>query len=308
MRMFFATDLHGSTLCFRKFCAALEFYDCDVLVLGGDLTGKLLVPIQSSPDGGKYVLGGIERRFPADRFADELHRIENIGYYPIPVDDVTLTFSSDDYERVLVQEAVKRAEQWIDHATRVLSALRSPIIVAPGNDDHPDIDEVFRSSPLFALAENVILWVGDHEIITTGFSTPTPWMTHREMSEDALDSYLRPTLSRLNQPSRSLFNIHVPPLGTPLDMCPDLDDELRIKMVAGNPTIGHHGSAAVRSLIEEYQPLASLHGHIHESRGFTRLGRTLALNPGSEYSDGILLGVVLDIDSKGRLRHSFTAG
>ena len=45
----------------------------------------------------------------------------------------------------------------------------------------------------------------------------------------------------------------------------------------------HAGSTAVRASIEKHQPLVGLHGHIHESKGFVTLGRTLCLNPGSEY-------------------------
>jgi Icc-related predicted phosphoesterase len=41
-----------------------------------------------------------------------------------------------------------------------------------------------------------------------------------------------------------------------------------------------------------------VHGHIHESRGICRLGRTLALNPGSVYSDGALQGALLDLNAK----------
>jgi len=55
------------------------------------------------------------------------------------------------------------------------------------------------------------------------------------------------------------------------------------------------GSTAVRELIEEYQPPLSLHGHIHESRGKTRIGETIAINPGSVYSEGSLQGAVIDL-------------
>jgi uncharacterized protein len=308
MRLFFATDLHGSTLCFRKFCAALAFYECDVLILGGDLTGKMLVPVHMSPAGGSYELGGARRKFNADHFTSELERIANIGYYPIVSENGLDSVDGASYEDVLVGEALRRAEEWVAYAEKKLSALEYPILVAPGNDDHPALDDVFRSSSLFALGENEVLSFGDYEIASTGFSNETPWRTHRELAEEELESYFRPVLTKLTDPSRAILNIHVPPYGTALDVCPDIDEDLRVKTIAGNPTVGHHGSTAVRSLIEEYQPLASLHGHIHESRGFERMGRTLSLNPGSEYSDGILLGVVLEIGRKGRLKYSLTAG
>src|SRR2546425_13103021 len=47
LRIFFATDVHGSDRCFRKFLAAADSYDADALILGGDIAGKGLVPIRS---------------------------------------------------------------------------------------------------------------------------------------------------------------------------------------------------------------------------------------------------------------------
>ncbi len=59
------------------------------------------------------------------------------------------------------------------------------------------------------------------------------------------------------------------------------------------------GSKAIRVAIEKYQPLLGLHGHIHESKASQYLGRTLLLNPGSEYTEGILRGFFIEYDSEG---------
>jgi Icc-related predicted phosphoesterase len=59
------------------------------------------------------------------------------------------------------------------------------------------------------------------------------------------------------------------------------------------------GSKAVRRAIETYQPILSLHGHIHESRGVATIGRTVCINPGSEYPDGVLRGAIVDFDRDG---------
>jgi Icc-related predicted phosphoesterase len=56
------------------------------------------------------------------------------------------------------------------------------------------------------------------------------------------------------------------------------------------------GSTAVRDAIERYQPALSLHGHIHEARGVHWLGRTLALNPGSEYAEGTMKGAIVNLE------------
>ena len=58
------------------------------------------------------------------------------------------------------------------------------------------------------------------------------------------------------------------------------------------------GSIAVRDAILKHQPLLSVHGHIHESRGVKRMGRTLAINPGSVYGDGVLQGAVIELNPK----------
>ncbi len=55
------------------------------------------------------------------------------------------------------------------------------------------------------------------------------------------------------------------------------------------------GSQVVHDAILRYQPLLSLHGHIHESRGVIKMGRTTAINPGSEYGEGILRGVIVTL-------------
>jgi Icc-related predicted phosphoesterase len=56
----------------------------------------------------------------------------------------------------------------------------------------------------------------------------------------------------------------------------------------------------VREAIESFQPMLGLHGHIHESKGATRIGSTLSLNPGSSYEEGILQAAVVTIDAKKR--------
>ena len=60
------------------------------------------------------------------------------------------------------------------------------------------------------------------------------------------------------------------------------------------------GSTAVRDAVQRVQPLLSLHGHIHESRGATKIGSTLALNPGSSYEEGILQAAIVNLDPKKR--------
>jgi hypothetical protein len=309
MRIFFATDLHGSDLCFRKFCAAGAFYGCDVLLLGGDVTGKLLVPIVLANGAATYELGGERREVARSQLAEEIRRIANMGYYPIKADRELADElqDRDAYERRLLVEAAARVRRWVAYADEKLAESGMPIFFAPGNDDDFSIDDAFEASRVFVNAEQKVIELDGFEMITTGWSNPTPWKTPRECDEGELESRLRALAEQLRSPERAIFNFHVPPHGTPLDVCPEIDEDFRVVTVMGNPVQTHAGSAAVRTVIEEYQPLITLHGHIHESRNATKLGRTIAVNPGSEYGEGVLMGVIVALKGD-KAKYTFTAG
>jgi Icc-related predicted phosphoesterase len=308
-KLFFATDLHGSRVCFRKFCEALDFYGCDELILGGDVTGKLLVPIAVHNGRATFDIGGATRTVDTSDLPEHRRRIENMGYYPVVAepDEIEALEDGEAYERRLLEEAVKRIGEWVEYAEERLGDGGTTIWFAPGNDDEPVIDAAFEGSRVFQNCEGRVVTVGGHEMIATGWANPTPWNTPRECSEAELEVRLRAQVDALSDPGTAIFNFHVPPHGTTLDVCPELDDELRVVTVMGNPVQAHAGSTAVRSVIEEYQPVASLHGHIHESRNAARLGRTFAINPGSEYAEGILLGAIVSVTDDGA-SYSFTAG
>ena len=68
------------------------------------------------------------------------------------------------------------------------------------------------------------------------------------------------------------------------------------------------GSLAVREAIERLQPLVGLHGHIHESPGRLKLGRSYCFNPGSEYQQGRLEGVLLRLDGARVAAYQHTSG
>jgi uncharacterized protein len=76
------------------------------------------------------------------------------------------------------------------------------------------------------------------------------------------------------------------------------DESWPVERVGKSVDTSTAGSEAVRSVIETYQPLVALHGHIHESRGVAKLAKTVCLNPGSEYIEGVLHGALLEFDEK----------
>jgi Icc-related predicted phosphoesterase len=313
IRIFFATDLHGSNVCWKKFLNAGKFYQADALILGGDMTGKALVPIVSSRNGTYLVeLGNEQHTLESDT---EVARVEeeiaNRGYYPIRITPDELSALRQDaslLEQTFHQQMLHRIQQWIELADERLRRDELPCFVCPGNDDHFDIDNLIAQSKTVQLAENVVIQLPEgFEMISTGWTNPTPWRTFREMDESALSERIAHLASLLNNPDKAIFNLHAPPLGSCLDEAPDLDATLKPRY-AGQFSVPV-GSQAVRDAILQYQPLLSLHGHVHEGRGAVRLGRTLSINPGSNYEQGILLGVLIDLDiRKGVINYVLTAG
>jgi Icc-related predicted phosphoesterase len=115
-------------------------------------------------------------------------------------------------------------------------------------------------------------------------------------------------VSKVHDMRNCIFNLHVPPYDCGLDTCPKLDENLKPVYAGSEIMTISSGSKAVRNAIEKHQPVLGLHGHIHESRGFVKIGRTLCLNPGSEYTEGMLRGVVVDLDEKGVKNYLLTVG
>jgi uncharacterized protein len=297
--IFFATDVHGSDVCWKKFINAGKFYGADVLILGGDMTGKAIVPIIEQ-GAGKFRAVLLEQEFVLegeDEAEEMVKKIKSRGYYPYrlsPDELAELNRSPDKVHDLFLQEALKTAEQWMDFASDKLAGTGLRVYAAPGNDDQFEVDAIIRNSGVVTLAEGQIIELDKHhEMISSGWSNPTPWHTYREESEDQLAARYQAMTGKLNRPRNAVFNIHVPPYASNLDEAPELDENLRPKY-AGN-ALKPAGSTALRTAIEEHQPLLGLHGHIHEGRGSSRIGRTLCINPGSMYEQGTLLGALIKL-------------
>ena len=185
------------------------------------------------------------------------------------------------------------------------------ILTAPGNDDPYAVDDVIRrrGGERMLLVEGELTEIAPgHQMLSTGWSNRTPWDTHREFDEDALRAHIEAMAEQLSDPATAIFNIHVPPYDSTLDTAPQLDEDLAVKTSMGNLLTAPAGSVAVREVIEAYQPLASLHGHIHEAGGSVRIGRTVAINAGSEYGEGVLRGVLLTVGGGELKRVQATSG
>jgi uncharacterized protein len=306
-KIFFATDIHGSDRCLRKFLNAGKFYGVDAIVMGGDITGKMIVPVVEEGNGQYYAqLFGRKRVVDADGLAG-LHKfIADAGFYPHPMtpDEIGVLKQDpagvSDLFRKLISETMSR---WIDMAEERLAGTGIRCIFAPGNDDPFFIDGLLSSSESVVNPDQQLVELpGGFPMISVGYSNRTPWDSPRELDEDDLAAVIDGEAAKLADPAKAIFNLHVPPKNTPIDQAMALDSEFRPRMSGGSPVITGVGSSAVRDAIAKYQPMLSLHGHIHESRGEARIGRTLALNPGSEYSEGVLRGVIVSLSAKKGVR------
>ena len=313
VRLFFATDVHGSEVCWRKFINSAKHYEVDVLILGGDMTGKAVVPIVQQ-NAGRYRFLMQDQRHEFEG-AEELARSERLirdhGYYPVVMSEDQVHEYTQQPEKLdaVFEEAMRDTmQQWVAFADERLAGTKIQCIVCPGNDDKHDIDEILAMSSQIQVGEgNVIDLPENYQLVSSGWTNPTPWDTPREEDETALRARIDAVVVQADAPpERMVLGLHAPPYDTALDVAPKIDWETL--HVQGQDQ-AHVGSSAVRAILEDVQPLLSLHGHIHESRAAIRIGRTLAINPGSSYVEGVLSGVVVELDGKDKVkRYRLTSG
>src|SRR5579884_3631393 len=286
-RILFVTDIHGSDKLFYKMLNGCKIYNANIIIVGGDIAGKTLIPIFLN--NGKYIMN-VEGQEKTIESKEELDHI---------VKDAS-------FER-LIEENISG---WCKLAEERLKPLSARLIMNTGNDDPVQLGSIIESSGFVEYPnEKVIELDQHHELLSLGYSNITPWKLPGDLSEEELGNRIDKLVSYTRDVKNALFNIHVPPFNTHLDLAPKLDEQLRPKLSpGGEPEFVHVGSSAVRDAIERYQPLAGLHGHIHESRGYTKIGRTHCFNPGSEYSIGVLKGLLLNLSQEKIESHIFTSG
>ena len=304
VKIFFVTDLHGSEICWKKFLNAGAFYKADVVILGGDVTGKAMVPIVQHADGSwEAALQDHRDTLETEAELQEFEtRVMNRGYYPIRVSDEEYRAMQEDAD--LVDKRFKEVmldgtARWLDMAEDKLAGKGIRVIACPANDDMFEIDDQLAHASLVETGDE------DHPIdldgftmVSMGWTNPTPWHTFREEEEPELAVRIGRALMAVGDPSTTIFNFHAPPYGSKLDNAPALNEDLTYK--SGGQALRPVGSTSVRDAVKSFQPLLSLHGHIHESKGAARIGSTLALNPGSSYEEGILQAAIVNIDTKKR--------
>ena len=300
MRIFFATDIHGSEVCWRKFLNAGAFHKADVLVMGGDMTGKAMVPITGTGDSWRVTLQEQEHRLDGEAEVAAMEkRIADRGYYPVrlsPDEMAALQADPGLVDARFKAEMLAQVGRWMTLADERLAGKGTRCIVSPANDDIFEIDPIIAAAKLVTLGESNLIDLDGFALVSTGWANPTPWNTYRELPEDELRERIDGLVAGVPDMHRAIFNFHAPPFGSNLDNAPKIGADMRY--VSGGQALIPVGSHAIRDAILAYQPTLSLHGHIHEGRGAVKLGRTLSVNPGSTYEDGVLQAAIVDLDLK----------
>ena len=313
-RIFFITDVHGSTRCFKKFLNSAKFYKANVLVLGGDITGKALIPLVDQGDGTfRCAFEGEELWLKSEEEAERLAaRAADSGLYTRTMSRKEVgELSADPKEvtRVFNEAMVSRVREWMALAEERLGKSGVKCYISPGNDDIFDIDRVLSSSPYVVNPEGMVVDLdGGHEMITLGYTNRTPWKSPREVDEDELSRMIESMAANVKDMKSAIFNIHAPPIDTILDKAPMVDSDLKVVVRGNQVQMVSAGSSACRRAIEVHQPLLGIHGHIHESKGAVKIGKTLCANPGSEYGEGVLRGFLAQLDGDKIRSYLLTSG
>jgi Icc-related predicted phosphoesterase len=312
-RIYFVSDLHGSSLCFRKFVNAAPIYEANVLILGADLAGKAIQSIVHQA-GGRWTTRFAGIQYDVED-GPELAALEKLiadhGYYPYRAEpgELEAMQAEGTLDDLFLRLMKERLTEWLTIADERLRPRGVPLYFMLGNDDPPELAGLLDSAPWGTHCEGQVVWVDDdHEMISWGYSNITPWHTYREETEDELAAAIARSADRLTHPERAIFNLHPPPLDTQLDDAPKLDEGLQVQAVLGQVQYVPVGSSAVREAELDRQPLLGLHGHIHESAGVRRLGRTMIINPGSDYSTGALNGALITLDRDKVKGHQLVRG
>ena len=301
-RVLYGSDFHGSEAVFRKFLASALQYKANVLMVGGDVTGKAMVPVIHQ-GAGRYQahLFGEDKTSSTPEELEKLKKsISNVGFYPIVLEQDEAQELENDPAKMgarFEQEMSQRVREWMKLAEEKLIPQNMTLYFMAGNDDLYSIDKVVEE---FKSIRNPDMkhfdMDGGYEVVGLSNANLTPWLCARDVEEAELTRKLDEIAGMIQKPERTIAILHVPPFGSGLDTCPDLDKNLKIITQGGQVVMKSAGSPSVKAFIEKVQPMLSLHGHIHESPGHFHNGRTLMINAGSEYAEGIMKAAIINLE------------
>ncbi len=211
-------------------------------------------------------------------FGDIHEQTANIGLIPELADAAAVLVSGD-----LTNRGRENA------AERILQDIRrvNPRIFAQiGNMDYPEVDDFLSLQGMNIHARGLDLGNGVG-LMGVGYSTPTPFGTPGEVSDEQLGLWLVQAHEPVKDLPHLLLVAHNPPFDTATDK------------VGGRTSVG---SLAVRAFIVAVQPEVCLTGHIHEARAEDRIGKTQVINPGPVAGGGYALIRLTESGLRGELR------
>jgi uncharacterized protein len=308
-RLYICSDIHASERAWRKLLNATRanVYKVDAVLIAGDLTGKALIAVVKGEAGGEAwsatVLG--QRRVARNEteLAELERSIADLGYYAVrvtPEERAAMEADPALVRRHFDEQITHRVREWMELAAERLEGCGIPVYLMPGNDDDFQIDPILAESTYCQnVNERVIDLTKDHQLVSMGWSSPTPWSTPRELPEEEFLDRLSGLMQGVRDPRRTVMMTHVPPFDSGLDTAPLLSPSLQPTATAGDLIRGPVGSTGVRRAVEAFKPMLGVHGHIHESGGERRIGETLCVNAGSEANHGVLRGYLIDMGSDG---------
>jgi Icc-related predicted phosphoesterase len=296
-RILYATDMHGSEGVWRKFLNASAMLNVNVAICGGDLTGKMIVPVVEQAGKFAYYFMGQNHLVEKPELDATFKRVRGIGYYPYQTNAKEyeeMTHDPKKVDKVFHELMLSTLERWLNLIPQKVPK-ETRVVVCPGNDDRPDVDELVNCHESIINGEGKIIQIDEtHEMVSCGWVNPSPWKTAREEPEEKLEERLEKYVSEVKNKETAIFNFHAPPFQTKLDEAPLLDEELNPIIHGGSIVMVPVGSKTVRKMIEKYKPFLGLHGHIHEAAGCVKIGPTHCVNPGSEYAEGILRAFLIE--------------
>ncbi len=308
-RLYICSDIHASERTWRKFLNAMKanVYKADAALIAGDLTGKAIIAVVKGEQGGEEwtatVLGQRKVARTEQELADLERSIADLGYYAVRVSPEERAAMEADpalVRRLFDERITARVREWMTLAAERLEGSGVPVYLMPGNDDDFEIDPILAESPYCQnVNERVVELTPWHQLVSMGWSSPTPWSTPRELPEEAFLDRLSGLMAGVRDSRKTVVMTHVPPYDSGLDTAPLLSPDLRPTATAGDLLRGPVGSTGVRRAIEAFKPVLGVHGHIHESGGERKIGSTVCVNAGSESSMGILRGYVIDLSERG---------
>ncbi len=182
-RILFATDVHGSDPVWKKFIRGAERYKANVLIIGGDITGKNVVPVTDNSDGTFSAEFQDQKKFIKNK--DELKRFEDTlrttgTYMYIGTRSELSDFANDKSksESIFSQLVLQRLKEWVQFADQNSNIS---LYVNAGNDDEQGVDNVLKASKKIVQPEDKIIEIDSkHEMISGGFANLTPWHCPRD--------------------------------------------------------------------------------------------------------------------------------